>query len=254
MFSQAEGCRCRCFISAKPTRFLKAFTQWKSSWLSREAVISTVTLAVTGVQALLIIFANGNILLGVAAAALCLGTVFCTAMIYTQLKTVPRWNHALTPVQFLLFAIAGGTLLAGEDHVAMPVLAALACVQMAAWLIGDQRISRSGSTIETATGLDGPGVRSVRLLEPPHTGGNYLTREMVFVIGRRHSRIIRSVSIACIGILPLFLLAMPIESAWVWPSTVVLHVSGAVLSRWLFFAEAEHVVGLYYGRHGRVTR
>ena len=98
----------------QPTRFLKAFTQWKTSWLSREAVISTVTLAVTGTQALLIIFATGNILLGYAAAALCLATVFCTAMIYTQLKTVPRWNHFLTPVQFLLFAIAGGTLLTGR--------------------------------------------------------------------------------------------------------------------------------------------
>ena len=238
----------------QPTRFLKAFTQWKTSWLSREAVISTVTLAVTGTQALLIIFANGNIILGYVAVALCLATVFCTAMIYTQLKTVPRWNHSLTPVQFLLFAIAGGTLLTGEDHVAMPTLAVLACVQMAAWLIGDQRISRSGSTIESATGLGGPGVRSVRLLEPPHTSGNYLTREMVFVIGRRHSRVIRSISIACIGVLPLFLLAMPFEGAWLRPLIVALHVIGAVSSRWLFFAEAEHVVGLYYGKHGRVAR
>ena len=242
------------FHLGQPKRALKAFTQWRSSWLSREAVVSTLTLAVTGIQALLIIFASGNSLLGVAASALCLATVFCTAMIYAQLKTVPRWNHPLTPVQFLAFAIAGGTLLAGEDRVAMAALAVLVCLQAAAWLIGDQRILKSGSTVESATRLGGPGVRSVRLLEPPHTGGNYLTREMVFVVGRRHSRVIRSISIASIGILPLFLLALPLESAWVRPLIVALHVNGVVLSRWLFFAEAEHVVGLYYGKNGRVTR
>ncbi len=240
------------FHLGQPTRALKAFTQWRSSWLSREAVVSILTLSVTGIQALLIIFSSGNSVLGIAASALCLATVFCTAMIYAQLKTVPRWNHPLTPLQFLAFAIAGGTLLAGEDQAAMAALAILACVQMAAWLIGDQRLLNSGSTVESATRLGGPGVRSVRLLEPPHTGGNYLTREMVFVVGRRHSRVIRTISIASIGILPLFLLALPLEPPWVRPLIVALHINGVLLSRWLFFAEAEHVVGLYYGKHGSV--
>jgi sulfite dehydrogenase (quinone) subunit SoeC len=29
---------------------------------------------------------------------------------------------------------------------------------------------------------------------------------------------------------------------------VLTHVAGILASRWLFFAEAEHVVGLYYGK------
>jgi len=29
---------------------------------------------------------------------------------------------------------------------------------------------------------------------------------------------------------------------------LILHLGGAFASRWLFFAEAEHVVGLYYQR------
>jgi len=28
------------------------------------------------------------------------------------------------------------------------------------------------------------------------------------------------------------------------------HVAGVLVSRWLFFAQAEHVVGLYYGKRG----
>jgi len=29
---------------------------------------------------------------------------------------------------------------------------------------------------------------------------------------------------------------------------VISHVAGILAARWLFFAEAEHVVGLYYGK------
>ncbi len=241
------------FHLGQPGRALKAFTQWRSSWLSREAVAATFTMSVVGIQALLMIFADGNSILGIVAAVMCLATVCTTAMIYTQLKTVPRWNHPLTPVQFLLFALAGGALVVGENQVALVALAILTVVQAAAWLVGDQRMATSGSSIESATQLGGPGVRSVRLLEPPHTGGNYLTREMVFIVARRRSRQIRILAIASIGIVPLVLLALPIDGAWVRPVCLVMHAGGAIMSRWLFFAEAEHVVGLYYGRQAPVA-
>ena len=48
-------------------------------------------------------------------------------------------------------------------------------------------------------------------------------------------------------VLPLILLGL-------WPShvggalAVICHALGVLTSRWLFFAEAEHVVGLYYGK------
>ena len=51
--------------------------------------------------------------LGWPAAALALATVFATAMIYAQMRSVPRWRSPLTPALFLLAALAGGALLAG---------------------------------------------------------------------------------------------------------------------------------------------
>ena len=30
---------------------------------------------------------------------------------------------------------------------------------------------------------------------------------------------------------------------------VISHIVGVLALRWLFFAQAEHVVGLYYGKH-----
>ena len=32
------------------------------------------------------------------------------------------------------------------------------------------------------------------------------------------------------------------------PLAVLTHLIGAFAARWLFFAQAEHVVGLYYGK------
>jgi DMSO reductase anchor subunit len=45
---------------------------------------------------------------------------------------------------------------------------------------------------------------------------------------------------------PVVLLALPFGHALA-ALAVVSHLAGIAASRWLFFAEAEHVVGLYYG-------
>jgi DMSO reductase anchor subunit len=47
-------------------------------------------------------------------------------------------------------------------------------------------------------------------------------------------------------VLPLALTALPAPAATV--AAALAHAAGMVVLRWLFFAEAEHVVGLYYGR------
>ena len=60
----------------QPRRFLKAFSQWRTSWLSREAVLAVATLAVFALFAALWVMAGLRTrLLGVPAAALALATV-----------------------------------------------------------------------------------------------------------------------------------------------------------------------------------
>ena len=46
---------------------------------------------------------------------------------------------------------------------------------------------------------------------------------------------------------PVLLLILPFHHLWALLA-VVSHVAGVLVARWLFFAEAEHVVGLYYGK------
>lgn len=230
-----------------PERMLLAFREWRSSWLSREAWAAVVTLAVMGVYALTHLAGLRLAPLGWIGAALCAVTVFCTAMIYTQLRTVPRWHHWTTPALFLAHAVTGGALLAGQVTLAAILLIVTGFAQFLGWRMADARVAAQAGTAGTATGLGDRG--RVRAFSPPHTGDSYLTREMVFVVARKHALKLRTISLVLGYALPVVLLALPFSHLAA-ALAVLFHAGGVAVGRWLFFAEAEHVVGLYYGRPG----
>jgi sulfite dehydrogenase (quinone) subunit SoeC len=234
------------FHLGHPERAWRAFSQWQTSWLSREGCCAVGALLVMGVYAIGAVFLNTHwTVLGWIGALLSLGTVFTTSMIYAQLKTVPRWNMVLTPIMFLSLSLAGGALLAGQVSAALILLILAGAIQALYWMQGDKAFATSGTDLGTATGL-GNGA-SVRSFEPPHTGTNYLLREFVHVVGRKHSQKLRVIALICMTVLPVILLLLPFEHVWA-VLAVVLHLTGVLCARWLFFAEAEHVVGLYYGK------
>jgi len=239
------------FHLGHPERAIKAFSQWKTSWLSREGCCAVVALLVMGLYAIGAVFFDQSWrAIGLLGALLSLATVFTTSMIYAQLKTIPRWNMALVPVLFLSFSLAGGALLAGQETWATVLLVIAGAVQLAYWAMGDQAFAKSGTTLTTATGLGDGG--TVRAFEPPHTGTNYLLREFVHVVGRKHSRKLRVIGFALGFALPVLLLILPFNGLMLKHMmalvAVLSHLAGMICTRWLFFAEAEHVVGLYYGK------
>ena len=236
------------FHLGHPERAWRAFSQWKSSWLSREGVCAVAALCVLGLYALLAIFFDTKIgILGFIGSVLSLATVFTTSMIYTQMKTVPRWNHWSTPALFLSLSIGGGALLAGQSSFAGVMLLIATVVQLFAFWDGDRRFKARGHSLNTATGLKNG---EMRLFESPHTGTNYLMKEMVHKIGRKHAQKLRALGVVFGLALPCLLLLSQSVGHVMALLVVILHVGGVLALRWLFFAEAEHVVGLYYGKHG----
>ncbi|MDW3182857.1 dimethyl sulfoxide reductase anchor subunit family protein [Roseobacter sp.] len=234
------------FHLGRPERAIKAFTQWRSSWLSREAWCAVGALVLMGLYGLgLVFFGTRWTAFGILGAVLSMATVFTTSMIYTQLKTIPRWNMKLTPLKFMSLSLAGGALLAGQVDAALVLLVIAGLVQLYAWVEGDKALASSGTDMASATGLGGIG--TVRAFEPPHTGTNYLLREFVHVIGRKHSQKLRVIALGLMTIVPVILLALPFSHI-VGVLAVASHIAGVLTARWLFFAEAEHVVGLYYGK------
>ena len=234
------------FHLGNPQRFLKAFSQWRSSWLSREGCLSVLAMAILGIFAIGAIFLGANWQpLGYIGSILAVLTIIATSMIYAQLKTVPRWNHWTTPLLFLLLSLGGGALLALQTSLGLILLTFAGVVQLLAWYLGDGRFQRRGTNIGTATGLGDRG--KVRAFEPPHTGNNYLLKEMVHQVGRKHAVKLRIIAFIMMILMPIGLLmisyAVPIVVL-----ALLAHMIGTFVQRWLFFAEAEHVVGLYYGK------
>ena len=258
------------FHLGKPARAWRAFSQWRTSWLSREGVASLLTAAVmigfaaTLLPGMLDAMAPGAPVhlnpAGMAIALLAIGcalsTVYCTAMIYASLKPIPAWRHRLVPIVYLLFALlTGGVLFSAVSHpgdthagrVPMPLVtlaALLAMLKILYWRDIDR-------TPLPATRGDAIGLprREAKVFERPHTEANYLTREMVFVVARRHTRMLRTLALLLFGVAPL-LLTMPLLAgdgpAALWWIVALAAVAGAFVERWLFFAEAKHLVTLYY--------
>ncbi|SPH18012.1 hypothetical protein DEA8626_01542 [Defluviimonas aquaemixtae] len=235
------------FHLGNPQRALMAFSQWRTSWLSREAWASAGALLLLAPVALAAVLGGGlPPVFGALGALACLATIGATSMIYAQLRTVPRWSHWTTPAVFFAFALTGGAILSGQRALAGGLALLLGLLLWAAFRLGDERFQAEGTTLGSATGLGRIG--DVREFAPAHTASNYLLREMIHVVGRKHAARLRVVALAFASALPaLVLLFLPGGLVFT-ALAAALHVVGAFAARWLFFAEAEHVVGLYYGR------
>ena len=249
-----------------PERAWRAFSQWRTSWLSREGVLAVLTYPPA------LLFTAGWIpgilppelmpLTAATTAFMCMLTVISTGMIYASLKTIPRWHNAwVVPVYLALSLASGGLLcmlaLSGAGRLSTTALILVLVMLFLAWavkwaywgFIDGQKVSSDSGT---ATGLGRFG--QVTQLEAPHTSENYLLKEMGYRVARKHASKLRQIAFSLGLLVPaiLILLAMNLGGL---PQIGVLTLalaagySGIFVERWLFFAEARHAVTLYYGRN-----
>lgn len=249
------------FHLGHPERAWRAISQWRSSWLSREGVASLVTYVPAG------LFAIGWVFLetiwpifGWLSAVCAIATIYTTSMIYASLRTMRHWNNPWVPPAYLSLGFATGAVLLNllvhlfglfapwATGLAITGLAIALLVKLAYW-----RSVSAGTpkyTVEQATGLGHLG--KVRQLEPPHSRPNFVMREMGYEVARNHADKLRMYSIVLGFVVPIALIALTLISgatigALLAFLAVLSAAIGVAVERWLFFAEAEHVVTVYYG-------
>jgi DMSO reductase anchor subunit len=251
------------FHLGHPERAWRAFSQWRSSWLSREGVASCVTYipaVIFGIGWVFFGAVNGAwAFAGLIAAVCSIVTVICTAYIYRSLKTIPNWDNGWVVPNYVAFSqMTGALLLAALSNLfgyrlpGLYFLAAATIVAAAVCKFGYWRHIDSAapkSTLNTATGLPG----SVRLFEAPHTSENYLMKEMGYRIARKHARKLRQIAVILAFLVPAALIAAASLTGGVLAAVcsavaAISAMAGVLTERWLFFAEAKHVVTLFYGR------
>ena len=244
----------------RPERAWRALSQWRSSWLSREGIASLVTylpmLAVAGFA----YTGRAGPGLRIGGALLALGaltTIFCTANIYRSLKTIAAWRtRQVLPLYFMFALLSGGLWLwawlalttGATTRLAFP-LALLGLAIIAAVIKVDHWRCVDALPVNTAghaTGLEMLG--RVRAFEGPVTEESYLTREMAFVLARKHGARLRRIALTLFGLAPALGIAVALASgeAWLAPVAALAALAGLFVERWLFFAEARHAVAAFF--------
>jgi len=252
------------FHLGRPERAWRAFSQWRSSWLSREGVASVVTYVPAGLFGIgWVVFGRTDGVVAVAAviaAACAMATVVTTGMIYASLKPVAQWHTSYTVPAYLILSIMSGAVLADAILLAMGfAIAGVAWLALAAiaagWLCKVLTWRHNDTlalpvTANSATGLSGGSVRSI---EWPHTEENYVLKEMGYRIARKHAAKLRLFVHAFAFALPLIATVVVIVAGGLIAAVAavvaaIAIAAGLLVERWLFFAEAKHTVTLYYGR------
>ena len=248
----------------RPERAWRAFSQWRSSWLSREGVFSVLTFppaAVFGVGWVFFGTTAGLVgLCGILTAALAVTTIYCTGMIYASLKPIHQWHNPWVVPNYFALGLMSGCLLLhfllrlwearapGGAVLTMIAIFAAWSTKKIYWRAIDTTSAPSTTASATLLGRRG----KIRLFEAPHTEENYLLKEMGFGIARKHRvRLRRLARLAGFG-LPFLLTLLALLFGGVIgviaAGLAVLSAAlGVVVERWLFFAEAKHTVMLYYG-------
>jgi DMSO reductase anchor subunit len=268
---------------AKPANAWRAFSRFRTSWLSREAVFAVCLAPVAfGYGALVWTDEDGALrtLAALVVALLSWAVLVSTAMIYASLKPIRQWYSGWTPVNYLLLGHWSGAVL----------LLALARVHSAqvrslGWLAGGlgiaaliakighwQAISagaRDAPTLERAIGVPeyankypnkyaneyvskgvrppGMTVARARLFDVGHSHGTFLTDEFGFVLARRNAVALRLVAlIAGFAAPAAWIVSGATNAPAAWLAAIVC-LAGLLAERWLFFAEAQHTVRLYHG-------
>src|SRR3954451_23272069 len=164
----AGGLASSVFHLGRPERAWRAFSQWRSSWLSREGVLSLATAIPATIFGIGWVFFGAITgffgLCGVLAAALAVATIYCTGMIYASLKPIHHWRNRWTVPNYLALALMAGFLLLDliiHFWTFWPVgTSILTIISIAvAWLLKETYwrfidTSAAVSSVMSATGLD----------------------------------------------------------------------------------------------------
>lgn len=243
---------------ANPKNAWRSFTRFKTSWLSREAVFAVLFYPVSLLWLLFEWFTGNTLMttcLGILMSTIAVVVLVCTGMIYATLKTIRQWHTALTPVNFVLLGLWLGSLLLAL-FLAQQTLSTGAALKLALGVLLMAALVKliyfywigqpAGPTINTALGFTRA---TVRLLDVGHSSDTFHNKEFGFQVDRVKLIWLRAISLVLAFALPLLLLAGVSGGAGfaVLLVAVISAYAGVFVERWLFFAEARHVVNLYHG-------
>jgi DMSO reductase anchor subunit len=247
----------------RPERAWLALSQWRSSWLSREGIAAIATFAPMAalVAGAWLGWPRAALLTAaLAGSAMAVVTTLCTSRIYDTLKPVPAWTSRWVLANYLLLAAASGAAWLwaigvlgfslpthrGDGLILVALLAIAAAGKVAYWRRIDRLEPRKFAPEAIGLAADA----RVTPFEAPHTQANFLMKEMGYALARKHGRRLRRIALVLIVLLPVCVLLPAMLRPELRPLAAIVTVAsvmaGVLVERWLFFAQARHMVMTYY--------
>ncbi len=256
------------FHLGRPERAWRSATQWRTSWLSREVIALPAFMGITflyavvhlaGIRPEVITLPSGlmidlSVVVGTVGTLLAFTLFVCTGMIYACLRFLREWHSPLTVINYILMGGASGfTLAAFYAALTAPteagffggwaiIITVLALAGRIASLVRNARL-RPTSTLQTAIGVKHPYITQ---RTQGSMGGSFNTREFFHGKTDAFLKQIKPTFLFLAFLLPLALLSVSQSGAGLLGLTFVLQLSGLMVERWFFFAQANHPQNLYY--------
>lgn len=264
------------FHLGHPERAWRSATRWRTSWLSREVIVLPGMIGAVFVYGLVHqmgwdltligiktpIPGDLSLVVGAGGVLFAFALFLCTGMIYACIKFLQEWATWLTVVNYTLFGIASGFLLATAYAAYQAptlvnfyagwtaIITVTVFITRSASLIRNARL-KPKTTIQTAIG-----VRHSRVQQKSQgfMGGSFNTREFFHGVRPLFFKSIKWIFLVLVFPLPLFLLwaglslhAHGLEhSAYVLTAAFGVQYVGLLAERWFFFAQSNHPQNLYY--------
>ena len=264
------------FYLGHPERAWRSATRWRTSWLSREVIVLPAMmgavfvygfvhwlgwdLSIVGIKTT--VPGDLTLVIGAGGALFAFALFLCTGMIYACIKFLQEWATWLTVVNYTLFGVASGFLLATAYAAYMApelvkfyaawtvIITAAVFITRVASLIRNARL-KPKSSLQTAIG-----VRHQRISQKSQgfMGGSFNTREFFHGVKPLLFKSIKWVFLVLVFPLPMLLLWAGLslhahgleQSAYVFSAAFGVQYLGLLAERWFFFAQANHPQNLYY--------
>lgn len=258
------------FHLGRPERAWRAASMWRTSWLSREAIILPAVMGLIFIYSLMHFFGWDTVLytskagttlqLSLVVGAVAMVATFllfiCTSMIYATIKFLQEWACALTVANYLLLGTASGFTLAAAfassnapDLLSLYgnwaiIITAAAFITRGGSLIRNARI-KAKSTIQSAIGIRHPKIQQKAM---GMQGGSVNTRDFFHHKSADFMKIMKWSFMILVFPLPIILLWSGMESGSTGTliGAFIIQYIGLIAERWFFFAQANHPQNLYY--------
>jgi DMSO reductase anchor subunit len=258
------------FHLGHPERAWRSAAMWRTSWLSREVIVLPLLMSAVVVYGLIhhydlelseLGIENGfngdlSLIIGLGGIAIAFTLFICTGMIYACIKFLQEWSHPLTVINFTLFGLCSGFILATLFAQNMAPEFTMLFGGFAVFLTLMVLITRSWSLLRNvklkpkSTLQSAIGVRHKKIEQKSmgFMGGSFNTRDFFHGVSPIYFKSIKWVFLILLFPVTIFLIVsgLMLGSIVLLAAAFVSQYFGLIAERWFFFAQANHPQNLYY--------